>query len=98
MSRDLDKAVSSIVKLCSPIAVATYGDNEGILVIANTLITSRARRNEEVRSAMGKYGKKMDLMVYTPSEVAELRDETECPLGRVLEDCSVIYGSLDGIL
>ncbi len=98
MASDLDKAVSSIVNFCSPNAIATYADGRGLLVIVETQITSRARRLEDVREAMGKNGMGLELLVFTPSEVMELRYEPLCPLGKALEDCSVVYGSLDGIV
>ena len=96
-SRNLDRAVSNIVKRCLPIAVATYAGETTILVIMESSITSRARRNAEVRDAMGKPGRDFDLLVYTPTEVRELRGEPECPLGDVLAVCKVVYGSLDSL-
>lgn len=95
--RNLSRAVSNIVKRCEPIAVASYADGTGILVIMESFENSRAKRAAAVRDAMGRPGRTLDLMVYTPTEVRELRGEPECPLGGVLAHCEVIYGSLDGL-
>lgn len=96
-SRNLDKAVSNIVKRCEPLAVATYQDETSILVVMESSISSRARRTAEVRDAMGKPGRGFELTVYTPSEVMELRNEPECPIADILAVCKVVYGSLDSL-
>ena len=95
--RNLDRAVSNIVKRCEPVAVASYSDGTGLLVVMESSERSRAKRAAGVRDAMGRPGRRLDLMVYTPEEVLELRGEPESPLFSVLSGCKVVYGSLDGL-
>ena len=95
--RNLDHAVSNIVKRCEPVAVASYSDGTGLLVVMESSKRSRAKRTAGVRDAMGRPGRRLDLMVYTPEEVLELRGEPESPLSTILSGCKVVYGSLDGL-
>ncbi|MDO5862521.1 MAG: hypothetical protein Q4Q58_07015 [Thermoplasmata archaeon] len=98
MERNLEKAVSNIVKRCEPVAVATYAGGTGILVIMESSCTSRAKRTEAVRDAMGKPGRAYDLAVYTPGEVLELKGKPGSPVDDILATCTVVRGSLDGLL
>lgn len=95
--RNLEKAVSNIVKAFDPVAVATYNGGTGILVVLNSDIESRARRAAFVKDAAGRPGRSFDVMAYTPDEVRELRDEEQCPLCYALLNCEVVHGSLDGL-
>lgn len=95
--RNLDRAVSNIVKRCEPVAVASFAGGTALLVVMESSERSRAKRAAGVRDAMGRPGRQLELTVYTPDEVRELRDEPECQLCDVLAVCKVVYGSLDGL-
>ncbi|MDO5853487.1 MAG: hypothetical protein Q4Q62_05440 [Thermoplasmata archaeon] len=98
MDRNLSKAVSNIVKRCGPTAVATYNGGRGILVVMESSCTSRAKRTEAVRDAMGRPGRAFDLAVYTPGEILELKGVPGSPVDGILAGCAVVHGSLDGLL
>ncbi len=92
------RAVSNIVRRCEPEVVASYAGGTALLVIMESSCTSRARRMEAVRDAMGRPGRSLGLTVYTPSEVEELKGEPESGLAPILAECKPLYGSLDRFL
>ncbi len=96
MDRATEKAISNIVKAYDPISISTFDDGSGLLVIVESPVNSRARRTEIIRDAMGKAGRGLDLMVYTPAEVLELRGESQSPIGSILARCEDVHGSTEG--
>lgn len=95
--RGLERAVSGIAKSLDPVAVATYDNGRGILVIAESPVDSRARRAEIARGAAGRAGRMYDYMVVTPGELREIRCDPENPMASVVASCQVVWGSMDGL-
>lgn len=92
--RGLDRALSGIVKNLDPVAVATYDNGRGILVVAESPIDSRAKRAEVARDSAGRAGRMYDYIVITPWELKEIKFDSDNPISSVIASCKVIHGSL----
>ena len=95
--KGLERIVSRMEKLLEPVAIGVYGDGEGILVVAESTVDSRARRADIAREAAGRSGSAYDYVYLTPGEAMEAMCDPEGPLGRLLAECCFIRGGLDGI-
>lgn len=93
--RGLDRAVSGIVKRLDPVAVATYGEGRGILVVAESPVDSRAKRAEAARESAGRAGRMYDYTVITPRELREIRFDPDNPIASIVASCKVVHGSLE---